>query len=35
MMLAGGMAGMFSWLLTYPIDVVKSRLQVNFASFGG
>ena len=25
---AGGFAGAFSWVLTYPIDVVKSRLQV-------
>lgn len=24
---AGGLAGMFSWVVLYPIDVVKSRLQ--------
>ncbi|XP_068241590.1 mitochondrial basic amino acids transporter [Palaemon carinicauda] len=26
---AGGMAGIASWVLTYPIDVVKSRLQAD------
>lgn len=26
---AGGMAGMCSWMLTIPIDVVKSRIQVD------
>lgn len=26
---AGGFAGAFSWVITYPIDVVKSRLQVD------
>lgn len=29
MMAAGGMAGVFSWLFTYPIDFLKSRLQVS------
>jgi len=29
MMTAGGCAGMCSWLFTYPIDFVKSRLQVD------
>ena len=24
---AGGMAGVFSWIFTYPQDVIKSRLQ--------
>lgn len=28
MMAAGGLAGMSSWLFTYPIDFLKSRLQV-------
>ena len=28
MMAAGGFAGIFSWLFTYPIDMLKSRLQV-------
>lgn len=28
MMAAGGFAGVFSWLFTYPIDLIKSRLQV-------
>lgn len=26
---AGGMAGMFSWLVVYPLDVIKSRLQAD------
>lgn len=26
---AGGMAGIFSWLFTFPIDVIKSRLQAD------
>lgn len=29
MMAAGGFAGVFSWLFTYPIDLIKSRLQVD------
>lgn len=28
-LLAGGMAGTISWLLTFPIDTVKSRLQAD------
>lgn len=27
MLMAGGTAGTVSWVITYPIDVVKSRLQ--------
>ena len=26
--MAGGFAGMSSWLVSYPMDVVKSRIQV-------
>jgi hypothetical protein len=29
MLLAGGVSGTLSWVLTYPIDVVKSRLQTD------
>lgn len=29
MMIAGGLAGTSSWLFTYPIDFLKSRLQVD------
>lgn len=29
MLLAGGFSGTLSWVLTYPIDVIKSRLQVD------
>jgi solute carrier family 25 carnitine/acylcarnitine transporter 20/29 len=28
MLMAGGAAGVVSWLFTYPIDFLKSRLQV-------
>lgn len=28
-LMAGGFAGTFSWLISFPIDVVKSRLQVD------
>jgi len=31
-LIAGGMAGIFSWIFTYPQDVIKSRLQAD--SFG-
>ena len=31
-LMAGGMAGVFSWITTYPQDVIKSRLQAD--SFG-
>lgn len=29
LLMAGGLAGMASWLCTYPIDVVKSRIQAD------
>ncbi|XP_069064426.1 mitochondrial basic amino acids transporter isoform X1 [Pleurodeles waltl] len=29
LLLAGGMSGIVSWLSTYPIDVIKSRLQAD------
>ncbi|XP_064484642.1 mitochondrial basic amino acids transporter-like [Ornithodoros turicata] len=29
LMMAGGLAGVFSWIVSYPCDVVKSRLQVD------
>lgn len=29
MLIAGGLSGTMSWVITYPIDVVKSRLQVD------
>lgn len=28
-LMAGGLAGTFSWLVSFPVDVVKSRLQVD------
>uniref|UniRef100_A0A182K5D4 Mitochondrial carnitine/acylcarnitine carrier protein CACL n=1 Tax=Anopheles christyi TaxID=43041 RepID=A0A182K5D4_9DIPT len=28
-LMAGGLAGTFSWLVTFPLDVVKSRLQAD------
>lgn len=31
-MVAGGVGGMIFWTITYPIDVVKSRVQVNSTS---
>ena len=29
MLYAGGMAGVYSWAFTYPVDMVKSRLQID------
>ncbi|XP_044267250.1 mitochondrial basic amino acids transporter [Tribolium madens] len=29
MLLAGGISGMVSWIIVYPIDVVKSRFQID------
>ncbi|XP_068198651.1 mitochondrial basic amino acids transporter-like isoform X2 [Antennarius striatus] len=29
LLFAGGMAGVFSWLSTYPVDVIKSRMQAD------
>lgn len=31
-MIAGGVGGMIFWTVTYPVDVVKSRIQVNSTS---
>ncbi|CAK8692490.1 mitochondrial basic amino acids transporter-like [Clavelina lepadiformis] len=31
MLMAGGISGMASWTITYPVDVVKSRLQADGA----
>ena len=31
---AGGLAGMLSWVVTYPQDVIKSRMQVRIAICG-
>lgn len=28
-LMAGGLAGVFSWLVTFPIDVIKTRMQVD------
>ena len=30
---SGGMAGIFSWLVTYPQDVIKTRIQAD--GYGG
>ncbi|XP_076181591.1 mitochondrial basic amino acids transporter isoform X2 [Ptiloglossa arizonensis] len=35
MLLAGGLAGTASWTLTYPLDVVKSRIQANSNRYTG
>ena len=32
MLMAGGGAGVVSWLFTYPIDFLKSRLQVEYTT---
>lgn len=32
MLLAGGLAGMGSWIVCYPTDVIKSRIQADIAS---
>lgn len=32
MLIAGGLAGTASWIVTYPIDVIKSRLQADINS---
>eukprot|EP00058_Branchiostoma_floridae_P020005 XP_002605495.1 hypothetical protein BRAFLDRAFT_92916 [Branchiostoma floridae] len=29
LLFAGGMAGVFSWLITYPVDVIKARIQAD------
>ncbi|XP_033327658.2 mitochondrial basic amino acids transporter [Megalopta genalis] len=35
MLLAGGIAGTASWLLTYPLDVIKSRIQADDNRYRG
>lgn len=35
MLLAGGIAGTASWLLTYPLDVIKSRIQADNNRYTG
>ena len=32
LMVAGGVAGVLSWTVTYPVDIIKSRLQVPLVS---
>lgn len=34
-LLAGGLAGTCSWVTTYPIDVIKSRIQANGNRYAG
>ena len=31
--LAGGIAGSASWLITYPLDTIKTRIQTNNDTF--
>lgn len=33
MLMAGGLAGSGSWLLAYPVDVIKTRLQVSYIPY--
>ncbi|KOC70144.1 Mitochondrial carnitine/acylcarnitine carrier protein CACL [Habropoda laboriosa] len=35
MLLAGGLAGTASWVISYPLDVVKSRIQANGNRYAG
>lgn len=35
MLFAGGMSGTVSWVLTYPIDVVKTRFQADMGRYSG
>ncbi|XP_054005038.1 mitochondrial basic amino acids transporter-like isoform X1 [Hylaeus anthracinus] len=35
MLLAGGLAGSASWMITYPLDVVKSRIQADSKRYAG
>lgn len=32
LLLAGGLSGVFGWLSTYPIDVIKTRIQAQSIS---
>ncbi|GAB0089108.1 mitochondrial basic amino acids transporter [Sergentomyia squamirostris] len=34
-LMAGGLAGIFSWICTFPIDVVKSRIQADESKYKG
>lgn len=35
MLLAGGLSGVVSWAFTYPLDVIKTRLQADGAKYSG
>ena len=35
MLLAGGMAGSTSWVVSYPLDVIKSRIQADSQRYAG
>ena len=35
MLLAGGMAGSTSWVVSYPVDVIKSRIQADSHRYAG
>ena len=32
LLFSGGMAGIFAWLVTYPVDVIKSRIQADMSN---
>lgn len=35
MLFAGGLTGTISWALTYPLDVIKTRLQADGVKYSG